>query len=69
MAQELQTNTTLKNACNSNTESGKLPSELIIEYSKYYLHAGIDETSAVTILFIPRFDRPPLISPQVNAKY
>lgn len=68
MAQQLQTNPMLINAYTV-MKSGRKVTKLIIEYSENYLHAGIDETSAVTILFIPRFDRPPLISPQVNAKY
>lgn len=33
------------------------------------LHAGMMDTSAVTILFTPRLDRAPLTRPQVKARY
>ena len=33
------------------------------------LHAGITDTSAVTMLFTPRFESPPLTRPHVKAKY
>lgn len=41
----------------------------ICKKCEFNLQAGIEDTSAVTILFIPKFDKPPLIKPHVNAKY
>ena len=42
---------------------------MFVKKCEVNLQAGIEDTSAVTILFIPKFDKPPLIKPHVNAKY
>lgn len=34
-----------------------------------YIHPGMTDTSAVTMLFTPRLDRAPLTRPQVKARY
>lgn len=52
-----------------NTRPEKKITKNICKKCEFNLQAGIEDTSAVTILFIPKFDKPPLIKPHVNAKY